>query len=808
MSTQDALLLIEQWFASKGRTPFSHQREAWQARLRSESGIVHVPTGAGKTYSAFLGALAHSLTSSATGLRILYVTPLKAVSRDVRLALEEPVRELDLGYRVEDRTGDTSQADRARQRKLLPEVLVTTPESLSLLLTHEAFIESISNLETVIVDEWHELIGSKRGSLLELSLARLRSARPHLATWALTATLANVEEAARVVTGSDRPTVVRSKIERPLVIETVLPQTEAVDAFPWSGQWGVRQARALVERLDAKQSTLIFTNTRSQAERWFQALLDEKPDWAPITALHHGSLDALERSRVESGVKSGEIRFVVCTSSLDLGVDFGLVERVVQIGSPKSIGRLLQRAGRSAHRPGATAKILFVPTHSLELVEISALRDAVACGDVEPRDPVPAPLDVLVQHLVTRALGGGFTREEIAQEIRSARSFSSVSDVDLDWALSFICDGGQSLTAYPAYRKVVVEDGVYRVRDGRIARLHRLNVGTIESSAFVKLKFQRGREIGQIEETFAAKLKPGDRFLFGGRILEFITLRDLDAIVKMGKGSATTAPSWSGGRLPYSEPLARHVRTTLATLNERNDSFEAKALAPLVRQQLSASALPRDGETLVERLESQEGTHLFLYTFEGRQLNESLAALLALRFARKRKATFSLSSNDYGLEILSAGEFPFEDHLSKELFSSASLLEDLTEALHLSQLARGVFRDVARVAGLLHPGHPSVRKSARQLQASAGLLFDVLSRYEPGHPLLAQAKKQVLGEILENGRLQATLERLASSRLSLHVTSRPTPLAFPLLTDRLSARLSNESLVDRINRMKKSWEVS
>ena len=795
---------VDEWFRSRGWKPFPFQREAWEARLKGESGLIHVPTGAGKTYAAFLGALMHAAQDQTSKrLRILYLTPLKAVARDIQLALEEAVSGLGLKFRVEARTGDTSAHRRSKQRAAMPEILVTTPESLALLICDQDHERHFSHLETVILDEWHECLGNKRGSLLELSLTRLRKLRPGVRTWALTATISNTEEAARVAVGTnDRPTIVRAKLHRPVVIESLLP--DQIDTFPWAGHLGLKLASKLLAWLDPERPTLIFTNTRSQAERWFLTLSEAKPEWREWIALHHGSLDRKERERVEAGVKSGTIRFVVATSSLDLGVDFAPVDRIVQIGSPKGIARLLQRAGRSAHRPGETAFVLFVPTNALELIEIAAARRAIDINHVEPREPLIKPLDVLVQHLVTRALGGGFTREEILSEVRSAFSYRGVSDDELDWALAFIRDGGFSLQAYSSYRRVELDYGVYRVRDARIARLHRMNIGTIASDASVALKFLRGKQLGYVEEGFISKLKKGDRFLFSGRVLEYIGMQGLEARVRMGKGGATVSPSWHGGRLPYSSSLSRSVRELLENIDHAQD-IEIRALEPIIEAQRRLSAIPRARETLVEIGKTREGNHLFVYPFEGRLIHEGVAAIIAYRLSRFQGATFSIAVNDYGFEILSAGDFDFNTTLTPDLFSSENAIEDLRSALDLTQLARQRFREIARVAGLLHPGHPSARKSARQLQVSAGLLFDVFRRYEPDHPLVLQSENQVLGEQMENGRLFTALDLLSRENLIVRNVSRPTPLGFPLIAERLGARLSSETLEQRIERLKSTW---
>ncbi|WP_141329427.1 ligase-associated DNA damage response DEXH box helicase [Myxococcus sp. AB025B] len=796
---------LRAWFASKGWTPHAFQEESWAAYARGDSGLIHVPTGAGKTYAAYLGPLADVVEHGETGLQILYVTPLRAVSRDVERALLEPLSVLDTDLDVESRTGDTSSSVRQRQRERLPEVLITTPESLSVMLSNERAPELFSCLRAVIVDEWHELLGSKRGTQTELALARLRHFAPRLRTWALSATLANLDEAARHVVGTGHtPTLISADMERPVEVETLLPET--VDSFPWAGHLGFTMLAGVAARLDPKQSTLIFTNTRSQAERWYEGLRFARPEWEHLLALHHGSIDKEERERVERGLKDGTLRFVVCTSSLDLGVDFGPVERVVQVGSPKGIGRTLQRAGRGAHRPGATCNILFVPTHALELVEMAAARDALARKEVEPRHPPTKPLDVLAQHLVTCALGGGFTREALREEVRSATAYASLTDEEFDWTLTLVREGGPTLSAYPEFRRVEEHDGRFVVKDPRVARLHRLNIGTIASDAMVELRYWTGGRLGSVEESYVSRLRPGDTFQFGGKKLEFNRLQGLTAYVRPAKTKVTRTPRWGGSRLPLSTSLAAAVRRTLDAARHGDvTSDELAAAWPVLETQEKLSRIPAANAVLAELCHTRDGHHLFLYPFEGRRVHEGLAALLALRLTRLQKATFSVSVNDYGLELVTPAPFPFEEALRPALFTREHLEEDVLESVNVGELTKRQFRDIARVAGLVLPGLPGARKSTRQVQTSAALLHDVFARHDPGHLLLLQARREVLEQQFEQGRLEHALERLEAGPVEQVHVRRPTPLAFPLVVERISASVSNESLLERVERMKERW---
>jgi len=793
------------WFRDKGWTPTPFQEEAWAAYARGESGLIHVPTGAGKTYAAYLGPLADVAAHGQRGLQVLYVTPLRAVSRDVEQALREPLRVLDADISVESRTGDTSSSVRQRQRERLPEVLITTPESLCVLLTNEQAPAMFASLRAIIVDEWHELLGTKRGSQLELALARLRHFAPGVRTWALSATLANLDEAARHAVGTRHtPTRVRAAVERPVAVETLLP--ESVDGFPWAGHLGFSMVARVAAWLDVERSTLLFTNTRAQAERWFEGLRFARPEWEHLIALHHGSLDRAERERVEGGLKEGSLRIVVCTSSLDLGVDFGPVERVVQVGSPKGIGRTMQRAGRGAHRPGATCHILFVPTHALELVEMAAARDALLRQEVEPRTPPRKPPDVLAQHLVTCALGGGFTPEALRDEVRTAAAYAGLTDEEFAGTLSLVREGSPSLRAYPEFRRVVEHDGRCVAADARVARLHRLNIGTITSDAVVQLRYWNGARLGSVEESYVSRLKPGDTFLFAGKGLEFRRLQDMTAYVRPAKAKATQTPRWGGSRLPLSTSLAAAVRRTLDAARHGDVTSEELAAAwPVLDAQSRLSRIPSAGSLLAETCQTRDGHHLFLYPFEGRLVHEGLAALLALRLTRLRKATFALSVNDYGLELLTPTPFPFDEAVHPALFTRERLEADILESVNVGELSKRQFRDIARVAGLVLPRLPGARKSARQVQASASLLHDVFARYDPDHLLLAQARQEVLEQQFEEGRLARTLERLAASPLELVHVRRPTPLGFPLVVERISASLSSESLLERVERLKERW---
>ncbi|MCT0209998.1 MAG: DNA ligase-associated DEXH box helicase [Cyanobium sp.] len=825
------------------------QRQCWKAYLEGRDGLIQVPTGAGKTYAAVMGPIARMLASPGAGVRLLYLTPLRALSRDLALAIRAPIEAMGWPLRVGIRNGDTASAERSRQLRQPPQILITTPESLSVLLAGAKADELFGGLETVVLDEWHELMGSKRGSQCELCLSWLRQRRPGLRTWAISATIGNLEEAARAAVGAAAPPplIVTAKLRRHTEIRSLLP--DQIDGFPWAGHLGLRMYEELVAALDPAVSTLLFTNTRNQSERWHQCLRYACPEMEGALALHHGSIDRAEREAIEAGVKTGGIRWVVCTSSLDLGVDFQPVERVVQIGSAKNLARLLQRAGRSAHCPGGTSQVLFMPTNALELLEVSAMRRGLAAGLVERRRPPQAPLDVLLQHLTTLACGPGFNPEHELATVRTAWSYRHLDEATWQWCLRFLEDGGDCLGAYPRYRKLEREplaspaeptalEGTllagavpertreaqdhaeapfrYRVRETAIARLHRLNIGTITASRSITVKVVRGATLGHVEEGFVSRLKPGDVFFFAGRQLEFVRLRDMTALVKASTRKSTLVPAWGGGQMALSDLLSEHLRQevdrcarALAASRDPEDAAtldtpELRALEPLLRRQHEVSALPRAHEFLVEITRSREGSHLYAYPFEGRFVHEGLGFLWAGRLARLQAGTITVSVNDYGFELLAPRGYPFAELFEQAgdaLLEAAGLQHDLERTINLSELCRRRFRAIAQVSGLVLNGFPGQNKTGGQLQISASLLFDVFQQHEPANRLLAQARREVLDEQLELGRLQAALTRLRASELRLELTPRPGPFAFPLLAERLNNRMSNESVLTRLERL-------
>jgi ATP-dependent Lhr-like helicase len=808
---------VDAWFAQRGWKIFPFQKAVWRAALHGQSGLLHATTGSGKTYAIWLGALLRAMSETKTGkrrqqsgLRVLWITPMRALASDTLRALQEPLPELMPAWSIAMRTGDTTSSERAKQSRSLPAALVTTPESLTLMLSQPDAAAQFKSLDMVVVDEWHELLGNKRGVQTQLALARLRRWRPELLTWGLSATLGNLQQAQDALLGINKGVLVEGVIKKDLVVDTLIPENPS--RFPWGGHLGIQMLQPVIAEIDKHATTLVFTNTRSQAEIWYRDMLAARPDWAGLIALHHGSLDKEVRDWVELGLKQGQLKAVICTSSLDLGVDFLPVERVLQIGSAKGIARLLQRAGRSGHAPGRASRVTLVPTNSLEILEAAGARRAVEKRQIEGRAVPNKPLDVLVQHLVTIALGGGFRSDELFDEVRTAYAYRELTPDEWQWALDFVARGGQSLTVYPEYRRVLPdENGVYRVPDNMIARRHRMSIGTIVSDASVQIRYVSGGLLGSVEESFISRLRPGDNFLFAGRVLEFVRMHEMSAYVKRASGTRGAVPRWNGGKMPLSSELAHAVLDCLHdAADHQYRGPEMQAIAPLLDLQQRWSGLPTAQRLLVELTESREGQHLFMYPFAGRSVHIGLASLLAYRFGRHQAATFSISINDYGFELLSRVPVDWETVLRAPqaggLLSTEHLLEDVLASLNAAELAQRRFREIARIAGLIFQGYPGQPKSNRQLQASSSLFFEVFRKHDAGNLLLTQAQREVLEQELELTRLRVTLEELQARQLSLYQTKRATPFAFPLMVERFREKLSTEKLSDRIARMVRELE--
>ncbi len=816
---QQAIKATENWYQSNGWQVFDFQREAWGAWHAGQSGLIHSPTGSGKTLAAWLGPVQAAMINTASnpgrqdeldeneGLKVLWITPLRALASDTRNALESASDALGVPLTVDIRTGDTSGSRRTRQRRSPPHALVTTPESLSVMLSYPGNEIGLEQVHTIIVDEWHELLGSKRGVQLQLCLARLRSLCKTLRVWGVSATMANLEQASEVLLGPGRQgTLIRGVVPRAIQIDSVLPGPERT--FKWSGHLGLQLLEPVVRAIDNAGTTLLFTNTRSQAEMWFRAVLDSRPDWFDRIALHHGSLDRKLRTDIEDRLRDGKLSCVICTSSLDLGVDFSPVDQVMQVGSPKGVARLLQRAGRSGHRPGAQSRILCVPGNVLELVEIAAVRRALAQGRIESRVPPELSLDVLSQHLVTIAMGSGFIEEEMLAEVRDTYSFRHLSDEQWRWTMDFIMRGGQALQGYPQYHKVLNVVGRHRVMNEQVQKRHRMSIGTINSDAQVSVAFQGGKRLGSTEESFIARLKAGDTFQFAGRNLEFIRMKDMTAHVRKATKKSGVVPRWWGTHLPLTSELSDSVLETLHAWQQgQADSPEMASVDAILKLQQRWSHLPGPDDFLIERIRTREGFSLFFFPFAGRLAHEGMAMLVASRLTRATPSTFVLQVNDYGFELQSPEPVDLATDDLRNAFSTNNLLEDILASINSSEITKRQFRDIARISGLVFDGYPGRAKTSKQVQASSGLIYDVLSIHDKDNLLLEQAHREVLEQQLEFTRLQTALEHLHRREWRVMEPERLTPLSFPLWAESLNSQtISSQSFQQRIQGMLDSLE--
>ena len=836
--------IIRDWYKKKNWEQFAFQREMEAAYLGGFSGLLNAPTGSGKTFALFLPFLADYInkhpqtytTRQNNGLLMLWITPLRALTNDIKKAMQEVCDELNIPWKIATRTGDTPAAEKAALKKKLPEVLLTTPESLHLMLAQKEYPKIFSGLQVVVIDEWHELLGTKRGVQVELGLSRLKAvgssqlansskkltgeqqtadsklptANCQLKIWGISATIGNLEQAAEVLLGNDFPAdkikMVRANLNKKLVIKSIIP--ENIENYSWAGHIGVKLLPQVMEIVAKSKTTLIFTNTRSQSEIWYHAILDNYPEYAGIMAMHHGSLDNELRNWVEAALHAEALKVVVCTSSLDLGVDFRPVDTVVQVGSPKGVARFMQRAGRSGHHPGAVSKAYFVPTHSLELLEGAALKEAIKKGIFESRDPMLLTMDVLLQYMVTLAVSEGFRADELFKEVKTTFAFADLTRKEFNQLLDFITNGGKTLAQYDEFLKVEVENGLYKVNSRRVAMRHRLSIGTITSELSIRVKWLSGGSLGTIEESFVSKLKPGSVFWFAGRSLEFIRVKEMTAYVKKSKATKGLIPSWNGGRMPLSSQLSAVFRDKLDEVAHGIEKDEEViALKPLFELQARLSHLPQSHEFLIESFKSREGHHLLFYPFEGRLVHEGMASLLAYRISKIKSASFSIAMNDYGFELLTDDDVPIETVLEDAgFFSIDNLLDDIQHSLNANEMARRRFRDIAHIGGLVFTGYPGQQVKNKHLQASTSLLFEVFSEYEPDNLLVRQAYNEALAFQLEEFRLRLALQRIGKQNIILKTIERPTPFAFPIMVDSLGReRLTTETMEERIGKMARRY---
>lgn len=800
----DGFKVIQKWMADKDMSPFKFQIDTWQKFGNGYSGMVVAPTGFGKTFSVFLALVSDFMNRPEDykkGLKMIWITPLRSLSKDIAKAMQEAMDEIGLDWTVGVRNGDTDQKVKQQQVRNMPEILVVTPESLHLLLGQKNHARFFQDMKCVAVDEWHELLGSKRGVMVELGISQLKKYVPKIKIWGITATIGNLDEAMEVLIPYDiKKTKITAKEHKKIDILPVIP--DEIEILPWAGHLGGKLADKIVPIILDSKSTIVFTNTRSQSEMWYQLLLNAYPDFAGQIAIHHSSIDAHLRIWIEENLSAGKLKAVVSTSSLDLGIDFKPVDTVIQIGSAKGVARFLQRAGRSGHSPFETSKIYCVPTHSLELIEVAALKEAVKQKVIEPREPQVLCFDVLVQFLMTLAVGDGFYPEETFERIKKVFAFQEMTAEEWKSILDFLTIGGSVLKNYEEFHKIVImEDGLYKVTSRKIAMLHRMNMGVIVSDAMLKVKFISGGYIGMVEEYFISKLKKEERFILAGRTLEVAMIKDMTVYVRAAKGKAM-APSYLGGRLPLSSNLGHFLREKLShALNPKASEKELKFLHPLLASQEKNSHIPKEDEFLVELIKNREGYHLFMYPFEGRLVHEVMAALIAYRISKLAPISFSMAMNDYGFELFSDKEIPLhEEHLDK-ILTRDNLMNDVIASINSAEMARRKFRDIAVISGMVIQNYAGKQRSNKSLQSSAGLIFKVLEDYDPNHFLVRQAYTEVFNMQLQEPRLVEAFKRIEKSKTILKYSNTFTPLSFPIKVDSLRQTLSSESLDARIKRM-------
>ncbi|WFB65348.1 ligase-associated DNA damage response DEXH box helicase [Sphingobacterium sp. WM] len=800
----------EVWFFNQGWNAHQFQKDCWEAIIDGKSGILNAPTGYGKTFAIWFGILDHyysqqnKLQSKPTkkSLHTLWITPLRALSKEIFKATKQVSQDLELDYDIELRTGDTSTTERQKQRKNPPQALITTPESVHLILATKEGQAYFKNLEFIVVDEWHELLGSKRGVLIELAISRLKAINPNLKIWGISATIGNLEEAKQILLGPySKGTLIKADIHKKLSIQTVFPDN--LEKFPWAGHLGIKLLDKVVDIINQYQTTLIFTNTRSQAEIWYQQIITYYPEFAGLLAIHHGSLSDEVRNWVEEALHQGKLKAVVCTSSLDLGVDFRPVDCVIQIGSPKGIARFLQRAGRSGHRPDATSVIYYVPTNSLEIIEGDSLKFAVKENIVESRIPYIRSFDVLIQYLMTLAVGDGFYADEILQEVAQTHCFESITQEEFDQCMALLIHGGSTLQAYDDFHRLVLVDGKYKVTSRKLAMRHRLSIGAIVSDLMMRVKFLSGKYLGSIEESFISKLNIADVFWFSGRQLELVQIIANDAIVKPSEKKKGVVPSWMGGRFAISPDLGVAIRHSFKSIHKTTGiSPEIKFLKPLFKEQESLSALPKEDELLVEYIKTKYGFHLFFYPFEGKLVHEGMAQVIAYRLSLMKPATFSIATNEYGIELLTDIDFPIDQKLLNKLFSPINLHQDINSGINVQEMARRRFRDIAGIAGLIFQGFPGKQMKSKHLQANAGLFFSVFSEYDPSNLLLREAYDEVFDFQLEEGRMQLAFDRINNHKIIFSKPLKLTPFAFPIFAESFRERYSNEDWQSRLEKLK------
>lgn len=768
---------FKDWFSKQGWSPRPHQLAMLEAARKGESTLLIAPTGGGKTLAGFLPSLIELADGDYLGLHTLYVSPLKALSTNIAESLSRPITDMILPIRMEVRSGDTSGARRKRQQKKPPHILLTTPESLALLLSYPEAAKYFSTLRVVIIDEVHALAGTKRGDQLALCKRRLRVFSPTLRITGLSATVAHPSAMAAWVSPTGKASgvhLVKAKTGTPPEVRVILPDEEGF--LPWAGRTGLGSASAILTEIARAGLTIVFVNSRAQAELLFQALWKHNKENLAI-GLHHGSLDAAHRTKIEDAMARGALRAVVATSSLDLGLDWGGVDQIIQVGAPKEISRLTQRIGRANHRMDEPSRALLAPANRFEVLECEAARSAVLEGELDGDPPRAGALDVLAQHVMVTACSGPFFPDVLYQEVRLCAPYSQLTREDFDQIIRFVEDGGYALQAYDRHQRLFRDfEGKLWVRNEAIMRQFRMNIGTIVDTPMLRVKSRRGKTFGEIDEYFASLLVPGDTFLLGGELLEFLGLHETTVQAARGHGKNPRVPVYGGNQLSISRGLARRVREILHEPSAW--TVLPKPVQDWLSLQGKRSLLPGPDSFLVETFPHKGCYYIVAYPFEGRNAHQTLGLLLTKMLEESGKAPLGFVANDYMVAcwcVQPTGSMV-------ELFSKNLMQGNLTDWLAESAMLRRTFRDIAIIAGLTQRNYPGREKNRRQMTISSDLLYDVLRKYDPDHILLQATRRQAQEGLTDLKRLSDMLDRI-QGRIEHVSLSRVSPLAVPVLLE-------------------------
>ncbi|MEQ8430545.1 MAG: ligase-associated DNA damage response DEXH box helicase [Roseovarius sp.] len=765
--------LFTDWFAARGWHIHPHQ-QAMLDRADAPAQLLIAPTGGGKTLAGFLPTLVDLAEGDHAGLHTLYISPLKALAADIKRNLTTPVSEMGLPIRIDDRTGDTPASRKKRQRADPPHILLTTPESLALLTSYEDAHRTFAGLKRVVIDEIHALAESKRGDQLMLALSRLQALCPNLRRVGLSATVEDPAAIARLLACHPDPCDILQADPGP---EPDIAMLTTEERPPWAGGGAAYAIPAVLEQVRRHRTTLIFHNTRAQAEIFFHNLWLANEESLPI-GIHHGSLDRVQRERVEAAMQQGRLRAIVCTGSLDLGIDWGDVDLVIQVGAPKNVKRLVQRIGRANHNYNAPSKALLVPANRFEVVECQAALQAVRDHDLDGEPRGRGPQDVLCQHILIRACSGPFSASDLFAEITTAGAYADLTRAEFDACLDFCATGGYALRAYDQWQRLKQTDGLWHLRDPRSAKLIRMNIGTIQDTDLLKVRMQRsrgGKPLGEVEEAFAASLTPGDTFLIGGEIVRYESLREMTVEVSRDRGRQPKITVFGGTKFATSTQLSQRI---LSLLNTGDWSALPAHTADWLRLQSDMSRLPKSGELLIESFPHEGREHACIYGFAGRNAQQTLGLILTKRMEELGLHPMGFVSTDYATLIW--GLDPLTD--PGPLFDLSSLREGLDRWLAGNQLMKRTFRASATIAGLIQRNTPSAKKSGRQATFSSDILYDTLARYDPDHLLLQITRTEAMRGLIDFGRIEEMIARI-DGRIDLLRLPRVTPFAAPLFLE-------------------------